>query len=143
MMTYEWCKHFKNGSTSTDDEGSGQPSTSRCVPLIAQVKNIIHGNRLLTVQEAAEEVEMSSGSCHTVLMEGFNMQRLSAKFLPRLLTDDQKLQQFSICEYLLQTSLPVTEGGCTVMTLTPNNSHHTERVLLCFAPRKQDSRTRQ
>jgi hypothetical protein len=29
------------------------------------------------------------------------------------------------------------------MTLTPNNSHHTERVLLCFAPRKQDSRTRQ
>jgi hypothetical protein len=57
MMTYKWCKRFKNGSASTDDECSGQPSTSRCEHLIARVKNIIHGNRLLTVQEAAERLK--------------------------------------------------------------------------------------
>jgi hypothetical protein len=49
-VTYECFKHFKNGITSTnDEEQSGQPSTSRSEPLIAQVKNIIHGNRRLTV----------------------------------------------------------------------------------------------
>jgi hypothetical protein len=43
--TYEWFKRFKNGRTSMDDdELSGRPSTSRSKPLIAQVKNIIHGN---------------------------------------------------------------------------------------------------
>jgi hypothetical protein len=35
-------------------------------------------------------------------MEDLGMHRVSAKSVPRLLTDDQKLQQFSICEYLLQ-----------------------------------------
>jgi hypothetical protein len=45
--TYKWFKHFKNGTTSTDDgERSGQPSTSRSQPLIAQVKNIICENQL-------------------------------------------------------------------------------------------------
>jgi hypothetical protein len=87
-MTYEWCKRFISGSTSMDDEWSGQPSTSRCEPLIARVKNIIHGNRLLTVQEAAEEVEISDDSCLTILMEGLSMQWVSAKFVPRLLPDN-------------------------------------------------------
>jgi hypothetical protein len=55
-MTYEWLKRFRNGRTSTDDdELSGKPSTSRSKPLIAQVKNIFHGNRQLTVREVAEE----------------------------------------------------------------------------------------
>jgi hypothetical protein len=50
QMTYEWFKRFKNGRTSMDDhEQSGRPSTSRSKPLIAQVKNIIHGNCQLTV----------------------------------------------------------------------------------------------
>jgi hypothetical protein len=138
MMTYEWFRHFKSGRTSTDDEQSGQPSTSRCEPLIAQVKNIIHGNCLLTAQEAAEQVEISSGACHTVLMEDLSMHWVSAKFGPRLLTDDQKLQRFSICENL-QISLPVTKGGLMVMTLKPNNSPHSGRVLLCLAPRKHDN----
>jgi hypothetical protein len=41
MMTYEWFKCFKNGRTLMDDnERSGQPSTSRSEPLIAQVKTL-------------------------------------------------------------------------------------------------------
>jgi hypothetical protein len=62
-MTYEWFKCFKNGITSMVDNGqSGQSSPSRSKPLIAQVKNIIHGNRQLTVQEVAREIGMSIGS---------------------------------------------------------------------------------
>jgi hypothetical protein len=43
--TYKWFKRSKNGRTSMDDdEQSGQPLSSKSEPLIAQVKNIIHGN---------------------------------------------------------------------------------------------------
>jgi hypothetical protein len=42
-----------------EDEQSGSPLSSRSVPLIAQVKNIIHVN-LLSVREIAEEVGISS-----------------------------------------------------------------------------------
>jgi hypothetical protein len=57
--TYEWSKHLKNWRTSTDDKRSGWNSTSRSEHLIAQVTKIIHGNRQLTAQEDAEEVEIS------------------------------------------------------------------------------------
>jgi hypothetical protein len=66
------------------------------------VKNVIHGNRQLAVQEVAEEVGISIGSCHTILMEDLGMHGVPAKFVSRLLTDDQKLQQFSLCENILQ-----------------------------------------
>jgi hypothetical protein len=45
-MTYKWFRRFKNERMSMDDdEQSDRPSASRSEPLIAQVKNIIHGNR--------------------------------------------------------------------------------------------------
>jgi hypothetical protein len=59
MATYEWFRHFKNGRTSTDDdERPGRHSTSRSEPLIAQVKNIVRGNRRLTVREVSEDVRV-------------------------------------------------------------------------------------
>jgi hypothetical protein len=127
---------FRNGRTSTDDdEWSGQPSTSRFKPLIAQVKNIFHGNRRLTVREVAEGAGIFIGSCHTILMDYLGMHHVSAKFVPRLLTDDQKLKRFSICD---QMSLPVMRRGFMVMTWKPNNNPHTGKVLLCLTPRKHN-----
>jgi hypothetical protein len=113
------------------DERSGRPSTWRSEPLIVQVKNIIRGNRRMTVREAAEEVGIYIGSCHTIFTEDLGMHRVSVKFVPRLLTDDQKLQRFSICENLLQTSLPVMKR---VLRLWCSN--HTTTLTLqesCFA----------
>jgi hypothetical protein len=67
------------------------------------------------------------GSCHTILIEYLRMHQIS---------DDQKLQWFSVCEKLLKMSLLVTRQGFTVITLKPNNNPHTGRVLLRLAPRK-------
>jgi hypothetical protein len=57
-------------------------------PLSAQVKNIICGNCKLIVQEFAEEVGISISSCHTILLEDLGMRQVSAKPMPRLLTND-------------------------------------------------------
>jgi AraC-like DNA-binding protein len=90
---------LKNGRISTDgDDYSGRLSTSRSEPLIAQVKNIIRGNRRLTIRKVAKEVGISTGSCHTIFTEYLGMHLVSEKCVPRLLTDDHKLQRFSICE---------------------------------------------
>jgi hypothetical protein len=99
--TYKYFIRFKSGRTSMDDDKqSVRPSTSRSKPLVAQVKNIIHGNRRLTVQEVVEKVGISIRSCHTILTKDSGMNQASAKFLLRLLTDDLILHQFSICENL-------------------------------------------
>jgi hypothetical protein len=67
-------------------------SASRSKPLLARVNSIIHRNRRLTVQEVAEEVEISIGLCHTILTEDLGMLWVSAKFVLRHWTDDQKPQ---------------------------------------------------
>jgi transposase len=85
-MTYEWFKRFKNGRTSMDEDRSGRPSASRSEPLIAQVRNIILENRRPTIQEVEEEVGISIGSCHTVIMKDIGMHWVSAKFVPETAT---------------------------------------------------------
>ena len=51
---------------------------------------MIRGNRRLTAREVADEVDINIGSCHQTFTEKVQMRRVSAKFVPRLLTDDQK-----------------------------------------------------
>jgi hypothetical protein len=95
-VTSEWFKRFKNGKTLMDDSKlSDRPSTSGSKPLIAQVKNFICGYRRLTARKVAEEVGVSTGSCHSILMEDLGMHWVFAKFVTRLWTDDQKLQHFT------------------------------------------------
>jgi hypothetical protein len=90
-QTYEWWKRFKEGLTLVDDDPhSGRPSTSKTDDNVAKVCEVIHSNRCLTVREVAEELSISKTVCHEILTENLGMHRIAAKFVPRLLTDDQK-----------------------------------------------------
>jgi hypothetical protein len=55
---------------------------------------VIHGNLRLTVREVADEVGIGIGSCHQTFTGKRLMRRVSAKFVPRLLTDDQKENRY-------------------------------------------------
>jgi hypothetical protein len=48
---------------------------------IAQVKNIIRGNRDQIVREVVDEVVISSSSCRIILTEGLGMHWVSTKFV--------------------------------------------------------------
>jgi hypothetical protein len=50
----------------------------------------------LTVQEAAEEVGISKTVCHEIFTENLDMNRIAAKFVPRLLTEDQKQNRVDV-----------------------------------------------
>jgi hypothetical protein len=92
--TYKWYKCFHSGRTSTVDDRSGQPSSSRNRTLLSQVKEVIQGNRHLTVQEVAEKTGISVSSCYVIVTEDIGMCQVSAKFVPRLLTEDQRIDMF-------------------------------------------------
>jgi len=62
---------------------------------------VICGNHCLTVREVADEVGISIGSCHQIFTEKFQMHHVSAKFMPHLLTDDQKQNHAEISQELL------------------------------------------
>jgi len=72
------------------DPRPGRPSTSINDDHVEIVSAVIRGNRRLTVREVADEGGISIGSCHQSFTETLPMHRVSAEFVPRLLTDDQK-----------------------------------------------------
>ena len=73
-----------------EDPSPGRPSTSTNDDHVDRVRAVIRGNRRLTVREVADEVGVSIGSRHQIFTEKLQMFRITAKFVPRLLTDDQK-----------------------------------------------------
>ncbi|GFX04117.1 protein GVQW3 [Trichonephila clavipes] len=93
---FEWSRPFKEGRQSgNNDPRSGRPFTSRDKDKIAQVKAVVRSDRRLTVREIAQKSHITVGSCDEILRKDLNMRRVSAKFVPRLLTEDQQFQRLA------------------------------------------------
>ena len=58
---------------------------------------IIRADQGLTIREVAENVGIAFGTCQKILTEELQMRHVSAKFVPRLLTVEQKDDRVSIC----------------------------------------------
>ena len=58
-------------------------------------------DRRITVRELADEVGVSIGSVHTILTADLGLRRVSAKFVPKLLTMEQKQLRLEIAQDML------------------------------------------
>ena len=104
-QVFDWFHRFKEGRTSVEsDPRSGRPSTSRNEEMIAKIRTIVRNNRRLTVREIEDDCGISVGSCDAILTEDLHMKLLCAKFVPRLLTDDQREQRQTIARDLFERS---------------------------------------
>ena len=65
---------------------------------IDKVRTVIRKDHRLTVREIGEELGIIVDSCHEILPENLNMHSISEKFLPRLLSDDQKENSINISQ---------------------------------------------
>ena len=83
------------------DPRLGRPSTSRKEEVIDQVREKVLEDHCFTVQEIVAEVGISTGSVHSILTEGLSLRRMSAKFVPKLLTEQQKEFRKEISEDML------------------------------------------
>jgi len=93
---------FQNRRTSIDEDSqSGRHSTSTDDVHIDAVHCLILQNCRLTIREIAEDVGISFGSCQAILTEKLNMQHAATKFVPRVLTEDQKANRVNISQELL------------------------------------------
>ena len=54
------------------------------------MREIIRADRRLTIREVAEEVRIAFGTCQKNLTEDLRMRRVTAKFVSRLLTAEQR-----------------------------------------------------
>jgi len=102
--TFEWFGRFKNGRTSTaNDDRSGRPSMATAPSKVEEVRGAVNQDRRRTIHNLCAEVGIGYGSCQRILTEQLNMHRTAAKFVPRVLTQDQKDSRVAICQELKET----------------------------------------
>jgi histone-lysine N-methyltransferase SETMAR len=85
-----------------NDERSGRPSTSTTRENIANVGEAILADRRQTIHDVCEIAGLSYGTVQRILAENLNMRLISARFVPRPLSDDQKDHRVSVCRELKQ-----------------------------------------
>ena len=112
-----WFKCFKDGRAFIEsDHRSWRSSTSRNNEVMDQVHEKVLKDRCITIQEIAGEVGISTGSIHTILTEGLNLRKVSAKFVPKMLTEQQKELRKEIAEDMLDCANHDLEFIPTIIT---------------------------
>jgi len=100
---FQWHTRFKTGRTSVDDDKhTGRPTSCTTPETAAQIQRLIHQDRGWTIHDIAEEVGVGYGTCQQVLTEELDMHCVAAKFVPRIVTADQKQQRVNLCTELRQ-----------------------------------------
>lgn len=98
----DWYNLFKEGRDSaTSDTRSGRPSTSRNEKTINQVETLVLADRRITIRELAEEVDISTGSIHSILHEDLLLRRVAATLVPNFLTIHHKQLRLDVAQDML------------------------------------------
>ena len=94
---YEWFSRSKRGDMSLEDQPrSGSPSTSRTDQNIKKIRDAIMFDRRQTIDELEALTGVSWSSCPRILTEELHMKRGAAKFVPRLLSEDQRTNRLDV-----------------------------------------------
>ena len=88
---FEWHKRFKEVRESVmDDERCGRSKEVRTPKLIGQIKNFMDKDRRVSIETISAQFDVRVGTVHTIIREELKMRKICAKFVPRVLREDQK-----------------------------------------------------
>ena len=88
---FEWHKRFKEGRESVrNDEKCGRSKKVRRPKLIGQIKNFMDKDRCVSIETISAQFDVSVVTVHTIICEELKMQKICAKFVLRVLRENQK-----------------------------------------------------
>ena len=93
----------QTGRTSLDDEArSGRPLDATDEEMCKKVRDLVYSDRRIQVGEIAQALGISHGSVSTILHDRFGMRKLTARWVPKSLSDEQMATRASVCSCLLR-----------------------------------------
>ena len=98
-----WKKKFESGVESIKNAPkSGRPKSASRKEIVSKIKEIIEGDARFTVRDIARKVGISLSTVHLILKKHLKVRKISAGWVPHLLTDEQKRQRVKVAKKLLQ-----------------------------------------
>lgn len=98
---YRWVDRFKAGRTSLeDDPRCGRPITAVSDTNIAAVEKLVMDDRRITIREIAITIDIGLRQVHEILHIHLGLSKVSARWVPRLLGPEHKLNRVMICQQL-------------------------------------------
>ena len=95
----KWAAEFKRGRESLEDDlRSGHPSTATTQENIDRIHQMVMNDRPLTISHLANVISISRERVENILHNKLGMSKVSAQWVPWLLTPDQKLTRLVMSE---------------------------------------------
>ena len=96
-------KAFKAGKFSVEyDTRPGRPKISLTKANIAAVKIVVEQDAQLSVKDIASCTGISEGSVQTILKKRLDLRKVRSRWVPHLLTEEQKTQRLKCARELLK-----------------------------------------
>ena len=101
---FRWVKAFTAGKCSVEnDTHPGMPKTSVTKANIAAVKIVVEQDARLSVNDIASCTGISEGSVQTILKKRLDPRKVCTRWVPHLLTEEQKTQHLKCALEILKT----------------------------------------
>ena len=88
---FSWAKQFKGRQNFGDEERAGRPVSATTEDSVLGVKLMLEEDRRCTISEIVCELGLTRGTVYRILKDHLQLSKLSARWVPHLLTSDQKI----------------------------------------------------
>ncbi len=99
---FMWHKRFKDGREDAEDDRAGRPATSRNEENLAKLREVLNSDRHLSIRLIADRMNLNYGTVFQMVTEDLMMRKVCAKFVPKVLTDDQKQRRVAVAQEMLE-----------------------------------------
>ena len=92
-----WASEWKRGRrTIRDASRSGRPADAATLENITRIQKLIENDRRLTIKQISKKMNISRGTVHTILHEEMGLSKLSARWVPKTLSNLDKANRVEI-----------------------------------------------
>ncbi|CAF1086736.1 unnamed protein product [Didymodactylos carnosus] len=112
-----WAKRFREGREDVNDEPrSGRPVSELTDENIELVRQFINNDPHSTYDDSTAETSLSHGTIERIIHECLKMRKVTSRWVPHQLTDEQKQERVRLC----RENLTKFRGGswrlCNIIT---------------------------
>lgn len=102
---FEWFARFRDGREELEDDAhTGRPKNVRTQEMIEKVKELLLSDRRTTLKMMEETLNINRETIRLIVTEDLGKRKLCARFVPHVLTDEQKKHRKDACKDLITTA---------------------------------------